>query len=107
MSERDDASPVGEEYHGWVNYPTWAVHQWLSAEDVNAAAARAILQNADDVHHSAQSLEAWIQAGNPLTEAGTLYGDLLGWALSAVAWVDVAGALGPDEEETPPSYNTP
>lgn len=97
MSERDDVSPVGEEYHGWVNRPTWIVHQWLSAEAESAAVARGIVESAGDVHRGAANLEAWIRAANPLAQEGTLYTDLLGWALSAVAWVDVAGALGPRE----------
>lgn len=98
MSERGNTSPAaGEEYHGWVNYPTWAVHQWLSAEVENTAIARGILQDAGDVHQGAEDLRAWILTGNPLTEGGTLYSDILGWALRVVAWVDVARAFAPQE----------
>lgn len=100
MSERDDTSPVGEEYHGRVNRPTWIVHQWLSAEAESAAAARSIVENAGDVHHGAQDLAALIEAENPLAREPSLYSDLLGWALSAVAWVDVAEPFAPESSES-------
>lgn len=108
MSEREVAPAEGDRYHGWVNRPTWIVHQWISAEAESAAIARATLQNAGDMLRGAEELKAWIEAGNPLTEEGTLYSDLLGWALSTVAWVDVAGALAPEAEpDEPPDADGP
>lgn len=98
MSEREVASPEGEEYHGWANRPSWIVHQWLSADPDTAATARGILKNAGDVLDGAEDLRTWIEEGNPLSHEASLYTDLLGWALSAVTWVDVAEPFAPDPE---------
>jgi hypothetical protein len=95
MSERTT------EYHGYSNYPTWAVTQWLSGEEEAYRASQGVLLDAGNTFTGADDLKEWVEGANPLAEAPSLYSDLLGWALQAVNWEEISRKLGPEEWSTP------
>ena len=81
-------------YLGWSNYATWAVYHCLEEEAANYdywASRRALLQEETPVEWSeklADELESFHDEDSP--ELAGMYGDLLGWALGAVNWKEVA-----------------
>lgn len=108
-------------YSGWANYPTWAVHLWLTNEQALYEEAsertRYARTYADD--HPNVGADIWTQAeaeGYVLAEAlkswvaddlapdlgASFAADLLGFALDSVDWNEIAEALltDADPEET-------
>ena len=85
--------------------------QRLAAEPDREAETRDIVARAGALPAAADELKARVATGNPLAdEEASLYRDVLGWALSVVAWIDVARAFGPGEDDEPtasPPTNTP
>lgn len=43
-----------EGYHGYSNFPTWTVTQWLSGEEVTYRARQGVLPDADN-------LQEWVE----------------------------------------------
>jgi hypothetical protein len=89
------------EYHGYSNYPTWTVSQWLSGEEETYRASQGVLLDAGNPFTGAEDLREWVEDANPLASEPSLYSDLLGWALKAVDWEEIARKLGPEEWSTP------
>ena len=81
-------------YQGWSNYASWAVYHCLEEEAPNYdywASRRAALQEDFPDRWSeklADELETFHDRDSP--ELAGMYGDLLGWALGSVNWVEVA-----------------
>ena len=81
-------------YKGWSSYASWAVYHWLEEEEPNYeywSGRRSILQQKSPeswVEQLAEELERFHDEESP--EVAGVYGDLLGWALGAVNWVEVA-----------------
>ena len=94
MSERERE---GEGYHGWANYPTWATFTWLTSEEARQEGVLDVIAHAEDPTAAAMALRDWVTPTDqlPAGEPG-LFTGLLGWALQAVDWGEVARALGPD-----------
>ena len=92
---------TNDTYNGWSNYPTWAVALWLSNEPGTDEDTR---RNAADwnertaVHGGALSdladdLRAYVEHlpdVNAATARASLTSDLLGFALAAVNWLELA-----------------
>ena len=80
-------------YNGWTNYPTWAVHLWLSNDQGHYQAASYYANlYPDHAGRSADTLKHWVNRLMP-DLGGTLAGDLLGYALAQVNWDEVARAF--------------
>lgn len=100
-----------EAYNGWQNYATWAVHLWLTGDELSynrwRSVARGALHAAARVpveeRHGftteecarialAEVLREKLSA-DPVVEQASLTADLLTWALAQVNWQNVASAL--------------
>lgn len=88
-------------YNGWKNYETWAVYTWLTNEE---GSERAVREKADEFLEgdgnedaAARELAEWLkedlESGVPEETDNTVYGDLLGAALSEVDWYELAEAF--------------
>lgn len=83
-------------YHGWSNAETWRVALWLSSQPSTAALVAACLTEtgADTaVVELARRLKDWIERRACLTGYPALYADLLGAALAAVDYDEIAEHL--------------
>lgn len=90
-SQRTASAPKDEPgFNGWKNYETWAVALWIDNTQSTQQEAYAIIAENPDENAAAQAFKEWIEDGNPLSEAGSLYSDLLNAALSEVDWYEVA-----------------
>jgi hypothetical protein len=102
-------------YNGWSNFETWAVFTWLGNEERSyrywhEATTSAWYDAADDPPFTrsevarralADRLRLEVDDANPLADQATLFTDLLGAALGAVDWGEIANAWlnGCDEVE--------
>ena len=101
-----------KEYNGWTNYETWAVKLWIDNEQGSqegwCAQARECWKEAkaDKIctreqrarYDLADALEYHYEDSTPEGVEGTVYGDLLGAALSEVNWDEIAQSLIDDAE---------
>jgi len=67
-------------YNGWTNYETRTVKLWMDNEESSYR------------YWGAVANEAWEEA-NPLADQVSTWSDLLGAALSAVNWSEIANSL--------------
>jgi hypothetical protein len=74
-------------FNGWRNYPTWAVHLWLTNDEATYSAA--VWEARRGVHALREFVEELVLDEGP----ASLASDLLGWALGEVDWESVAAAL--------------
>lgn len=92
-------------YQSWTNYETWAVALWIDNDEEGQARCRAMARatwGASEVHETyltreesakyavADQIKDWIEGDIPEAVNGTLYGDLLGAAVSEVNWHEIA-----------------
>jgi hypothetical protein len=82
--------------NGWKNFPTRTAYSWLSSHEPTYRIARAIVGQADTALHGGEGLRTWVQENNPLADEPSLYADILGWAIQAIDWAEVATAFAPD-----------
>ena len=86
-------------YRGWSNYPSWAVYHCLEEEAANFdywLSRCAVLRDRFPerwVDMLAEELETFHDRDSP--ELAGMYGDLLGWALESVNWLEVARHIQP------------
>lgn len=94
-----------EGYNGWKNYPTWAVHLWLtndesSYDDCLRTAGDAIRHSETPRVYLADTLKESTEENMPgphELDGGSMYRDLLGYALDCVDWFEIADAFLADE----------
>jgi len=87
------------EYNGWTNYETWLVGLWLdNSQGDQEEAQRIVRAERLDTGGAAEAIRDWIQELAP--EMDSLYGDLLGAALSEVNWQEIAEHFAEPVEET-------
>lgn len=86
-------------YNGWTNYETWNVALWIDNEqgsyNDSRERARACLEAHDNdkdkaAGQLADELKEEFEEGNPLAGQASCFSDLLGAALSAVNWHEIA-----------------
>ena len=88
------------ESKNWTNYETQSVYEHLVNDDPEVAnywkhRTKVVLQeNNDDYYQTVRALgieiQSRVEVGNPLADDGSLYDELLTWALGDVEWSDVA-----------------
>jgi hypothetical protein len=82
-------------YQGWSNYETWNASLWLNNDyglyqDVTAQA-----EESEDASELARYLENLISEAAPSVDG--MFSDLLGAALNAIDWNEVAEGFKPDD----------
>lgn len=104
-----------ESYNGWTNYPTWAVALWLDNDEGTSAAVAELVadwneQTSGDeggtVTDLADAIREYVESlpdVDAVTGSAGLAADLLGFALSAADWHQLARtfaleAVGTDAE---------
>ncbi len=99
-------------YNGWSNYETWCVYTWITNDEATDHACRALAsecakhaQTFEQVQSQiwtteqatrfslADRLKELVEDKNPLSEAASLYSDLLNAAISEVDWHELADAF--------------
>ena len=89
-------------YNGWVNYPTWAVHLWISNEEFLWNWALDIVgQNerdkGDDAWRGPDILREWVLDEVVREAVGELEPsmatDILGWGMAQVDWLEAYDAI--------------
>lgn len=87
-----------EGYNGWKNYPTWAVHLWLTNDQgryefwTNLAEHLSRTEHPNLLSTLADRLREETRNDVELMEA-SLRSDLLGYALDSVSWYEIAVSL--------------
>ena len=108
-----------EEYQGWENYPTWAVHLWLTNDQGTESYWREVASHsarvARHVSRKGWTLEETARMiladrlkesldGGEITAEASLWSDLLRSAFDSVNWREIAEAyiedLEPEEDTT-------
>ena len=78
------------DYNGYTNYQTWNVALWID----NDQGLHEMCQEWDDTYDLSNWLrEYFTDEVNPLADQANVYTDLLGHALAAVDWHEVAEAV--------------
>jgi len=83
---------IRQEYNGWTNYPTWAVHLWLTNEEPLYHQSRELVAEGED-YEAAGRLKEFVTDYDPLGSTPSMFTDILGWAVEQVNWLEVARAL--------------
>jgi hypothetical protein len=94
-------------YNGWTNYETWNVALWLDNDQGTYNYVRELADEAkrESAEHQdrydtrtpegllAERLKDLVEDGSPLAEEASMYADLLGAAIGAVDWYEIAEAI--------------
>ena len=84
-----------EEYQGWANHATWAVHLWFANDQALYTTTRELVATPTKHHYEKeQILRDFVEelCGEPL-QAASIASDLLGHTLSQVDWRAVVEAF--------------
>ena len=103
-------------YNGWTNYETWLVNLWIDTEEGSQAYWRDEAQTASDnptpnpfiesradrarITLSVQLKNQFEERASELVDVTGFWADLLGAALSAVNWREIAEHVLADVEES-------
>ena len=79
-----------DRYNGWTNRATWSVALWLGNDEALYHTAWRMAVESLTRYDLANELQDLIQAHNPLGDGADVYTDLLGHALDAVNWDEIA-----------------
>jgi len=90
-------------YQGWENYQTWVVALWLD----NEPSSYHWFQDRTDALHDkddadrllADEIQEYVTELNPLAESASMFSDLMGHALGAVDWYEIAHSLLEEYED--------
>lgn len=98
----DDQSSTETHYNGWENYQTWCIKVWLDNNEellwhFEQVAAEGVAEPL-----LADALHQYFEASSPLEDVSSPFNDLLTHALQQVAWAEIAHALYPGDDKTPP-----
>lgn len=80
-------------YNGWANYETWACNLWLDEYGMREEFAKMRLSNYD----LQKEIKNWMEEENPLGDQASVYSDLLGAAISAIDFREIANSIMDDE----------
>jgi hypothetical protein len=93
---------MSEGYNGWSNYETWVVNLWMDNEQGSQDFIR---ETAKEIYAEAKATDSWTREESArfclsdwlrvlydenLPAVPGVYGDLLGGALGAVNWDEIA-----------------
>lgn len=93
-------------YNGWTNHETWLVNLWLGDNSHETVAE--ICGDDPDIATLADWLKEYVEEmAEPVTKSASLVSDLMGSAMGAVNWNEIARCWiedysaenGEDEEE--------
>ena len=82
-----------KEYNGYTNYQTWNVALWLDNDEVLYDLVRMKAQELDKPSRIADWLKDFVTDRSPLASTASMFSDLLGHALAAVDWYEIAENL--------------
>lgn len=85
-------------YQGWKNYETWCVKLWIDNEEPSYRYWRERTQEAGRDGHTQLARELKSEFEDAAPQLDGMWADLLGAALSEVAWYEIAEAMIGDEE---------
>jgi len=83
-------------YNGWTNYETWLVNLWITNDYNDYQYFKELVDGCNDLVEASQTLQDYIEEGNPLNEDSTIYTDLLRASLGAVNWFEIAQGFTED-----------
>ena len=88
-------------YNGWVNYPTWAVHLWISNEEALWDDAMAVARDFSGgaIWRGEDALRNWVLDELVPDLSGSMAGDIMTWAMEQVDWGEVYAAVMEAVEE--------
>jgi hypothetical protein len=97
FTTREESHRMSDEtYNGWRNYPTWAVHLWLTndqgSEEWALEVTRENLGGEHPRYDVSQALRDAVREEYEPDDA-TLGADLLGYAFDCVDWYEIADAF--------------
>lgn len=117
MANTTTANPA--EYNGWTNYPTWVTKLWIDNDQAEynywTTVARDLAREdlpkgeydpEDETPEQMRRRKVWALSES-LKDAkeencqldGSVYGDLLSYALGCVNWMEIAEAMLDDADE--------
>lgn len=88
-------------YNGWTNYPTWAVHLWLTNDEHSYSNCEWYAREAQKYDPPRVALADMLKSSvRDAVETGeaSLGADLLGYALDSVEWFQIADAFLADTQ---------
>lgn len=89
-------------YSGWTNYETWNVGLWLDNEPSTYEDARRIVRGESDDWQAGKDLREYVESLpeiESVISGASMASDLLGAALSEVAWGEIVAHYREDEDD--------
>jgi hypothetical protein len=79
--------------NGYTNRPTWAVSLWIGQNPATLQELQTLAANTapEDLEDAIRRYFA--DTNNPMADKGSLYNDLITWALGQVNWAEIAAII--------------